>query len=1061
MEIEFDADFVASDEETSGADQTSLLRRTSKRNLQGNETVKSDSETERDASIIMNSIVGVIFDEKKLGGEGLDCAKLEFTEDAGRTSIEEIVEYKNKSAGCNAYSVSTVTATTHLKPQTSVYYADEQGLWKCHHCTWVYPAIKAGLETIQKHKEHCEGMTHEKAPFAQVFPIKHEFQKGSEMNVILDRGSEYIDCESKDTEFVMSEMVIQTMNEIEKNQKFPITEGNWKINYVDSEASTGTYVTQSFVKGKFNHIEKTEKGKGACLDTHSFSEIGITPTGMNGEPTTNEVRKKPENAGVKEHQQGNSVSEIILQNSQDRYAGLQDDKQLKEHWTRILEKNALEGKVEDVVNILKEQESHDVICPVCKSCITKRIILRKRKRTNLVSDDRWHREGNDDVQGAVPEGEHDITEDRNDRQEISNEDDDKAEAYGCLTCFSLIFRGVTGVKFFRTKSESGNNNLVDQYPSEMCQDSRMLVQKEKDSFYCLSFLNPWGHNVNKESKPVAEEEFMSGLPNQTAGHPGSPIQSIRSQTSTTTKSTISYSRSMENVEIREKTYTGTEIEKSIQYLNGCSEFPQLEEHYLHLPNVEKTEDQHTMPTSSSKLTTDDQTGQSKKIIEVTNESVPVKESDEHCQRLDKLAESTYMEKQHPYQKDVKGTGDQLTEPHFDGSATLSEEQRQVKTEQRGVYTSSKPVDMLPREVETIMDEGIIHPYLATQEQASNELSAAAQDEELSRNGQQADNVEDIATGQGQTYKKDYLCSCIPVSIPAVWSIWSSKESISDQQLTEPLLVNIKDRETFDMKVPVALKDDQQRDLISPLKLDSVESSSSFETQDPSSLAKGKVDDSVFQSSKISPDSGKIVVLKDEMVATVIDIRQSDDIQPSIADTTVPELTEISSTQVLDRNVVTDWDILKSIVYGGLTVSITSLGVVSSAAGGEADTLIVIAIGLSNLIAGLFLIFNNILYLDHFHRDEFLETVGHRFWFNGFVAILSYLIFGSLAPITYGFSFRKSDDRVYKFLATSLLSLLSIVLLALGKARVTKKSYIRIVILYIVTGFWASIIGFFA
>lgn len=33
----------------------------------------------------------------------------------------------------------------------------------------------------------------------------------------------------------------------------------------------------------------------------------------------------------------------------------------------------------------------------------------------------------------------------------------------------------------------------------------------------------------------------------------------------------------------------------------------------------------------------------------------------------------------------------------------------------------------------------------------------------------------------------------------------------------------------------------------------------------------------------------------------------------------------------------EWDILKSIVYGGLMESITSLGVVSSAAGGGATT----------------------------------------------------------------------------------------------------------------------------
>jgi len=35
----------------------------------------------------------------------------------------------------------------------------------------------------------------------------------------------------------------------------------------------------------------------------------------------------------------------------------------------------------DVERVLEEQETHDLYCPNCHSCITKRVILRKRKRT--------------------------------------------------------------------------------------------------------------------------------------------------------------------------------------------------------------------------------------------------------------------------------------------------------------------------------------------------------------------------------------------------------------------------------------------------------------------------------------------------------------------------------------------------------------------------------------------------------------------------------------------------------------------------------------------------------
>jgi hypothetical protein len=110
---------------------------------------------------------------------------------------------------------------------------------------------------------------------------------------------------------------------------------------------------------------------------------------------------------------------------------------------------------------------------------------------------------------------------------------------------------------------------------------------------------------------------------------------------------------------------------------------------------------------------------------------------------------------------------------------------------------------------------------------------------------------------------------------------------------------------------------------------------------------------------------------------------------------------------------------------------------------------------------LFLYPLQIVDLDHYHKDQFIARVGHSSWFNGSLAIVSYLIFGSLAAITYAFSFRKSDDRLYKFIATSAVSLVCIILLALGKARISKKSYIRTVTLYIVTGFWSVVVGFFA
>lgn len=84
-----------------------------------------------------------------------------------------------------------------------------------------------------------------------------------------------------------------------------------------------------------------------------------------------------------------------------------------------------------------------------------------------------------------------------------------------------------------------------------------------------------------------------------------------------------------------------------------------------------------------------------------------------------------------------------------------------------------------------------------------------------------------------------------------------------------------------------------------------------------------------------------------------------------------------------------------------------------------------------------------------------------------VAVLSFIIFGLICPITYCFSFQKSDDRDLKILAASAASLVCIVLLATGREYVRKqkqeeqqpKSYIKTVSYYVLMGFSVSGISY--
>ncbi|RVW86504.1 Membrane protein of ER body-like protein [Vitis vinifera] len=155
-----------------------------------------------------------------------------------------------------------------------------------------------------------------------------------------------------------------------------------------------------------------------------------------------------------------------------------------------------------------------------------------------------------------------------------------------------------------------------------------------------------------------------------------------------------------------------------------------------------------------------------------------------------------------------------------------------------------------------------------------------------------------------------------------------------------------------------------------------------------------------------------------------------------------------------------WDILKSIVYGGLLESIASLTVVTSAAGADATALKILALGLANLIGGLFVIGHNLMELRNESNDQSggsstaNEETGryHRelglkenFKRHATVAVLSFLLFGLVAPVTYSFSFLKSGNKDLKLVAVAAASLVCITVLAIGKAYTQKASGVSYVV----------------
>lgn len=93
-----------------------------------------------------------------------------------------------------------------------------------------------------------------------------------------------------------------------------------------------------------------------------------------------------------------------------------------------------------------------------------------------------------------------------------------------------------------------------------------------------------------------------------------------------------------------------------------------------------------------------------------------------------------------------------------------------------------------------------------------------------------------------------------------------------------------------------------------------------------------------------------------------------------------------------------------------------------------------------------------------NRTKFQDEVGHGF-VHGCLSFLSFLFFGALAPITYGFSFRKATSTYYKMVATCFVALVSIVLLGAANAHVKSKSTVRVISILVVTGILAVIAGY--
>lgn len=122
----------------------------------------------------------------------------------------------------------------------------------------------------------------------------------------------------------------------------------------------------------------------------------------------------------------------------------------------------------DVEVVLAKQETHDLFCPNCNSCITKRVILKKRKRNIHSLDNKAKRDkldivaSSDPVNSSAQESDRGVSENvtseivsvetPDDNYHPEREPESDPEVFRCLACFSFFIPSGKYVTFHEKKS---------------------------------------------------------------------------------------------------------------------------------------------------------------------------------------------------------------------------------------------------------------------------------------------------------------------------------------------------------------------------------------------------------------------------------------------------------------------------------------------------------------------------------------------------------------------------------------------------------------------------------
>ncbi|XP_072967278.1 membrane protein of ER body-like protein isoform X4 [Typha angustifolia] len=148
----------------------------------------------------------------------------------------------------------------------------------------------------------------------------------------------------------------------------------------------------------------------------------------------------------------------------------------------------------DLEKVLEEQETHDLYCPNCNSCITRRVILRKRKR--------WIKEIQCDAPAKrIHDGRHDVDSATISTQLVDQSlDREPPDVFRCLSCFSFFIPTEGGFNIFRIFERK------EEIPNQ--QSSSQISERNKN--WILSIFQSGSSQKKRSESEQAEDLSLRG-----------------------------------------------------------------------------------------------------------------------------------------------------------------------------------------------------------------------------------------------------------------------------------------------------------------------------------------------------------------------------------------------------------------------------------------------------------------------------------------------------------------------------------------------------------------------